>query len=119
MPLGEAGASFAKSIENLGGDPENPFVIFDDVKAVYDKRKEELIKAAKAKKEAQANWEKENPELAKNGNNSFPANCPILIFQQWNKKPMCNPCCIGNSIGSHGRKSGKPDCSFSRPFQFR
>ena len=25
MPLTNAGASFAKSIENLGGDPENPF----------------------------------------------------------------------------------------------
>ncbi len=28
MPLGEAGASFEKTIENLGGNPENPFVIF-------------------------------------------------------------------------------------------
>ncbi|MCK5699623.1 MAG: transketolase, partial [Cyclobacteriaceae bacterium] len=27
MPLSDAGASFAKSIENLGGDAENPFVI--------------------------------------------------------------------------------------------
>ncbi len=39
MPLGEAGGSFEKTIENLGGDPENPFVIFDEVKELYEKRK--------------------------------------------------------------------------------
>src|SRR5690554_5955181 len=38
MPLSGAGASFARTIANLGGDAENPFVIFDDVKTVYDKR---------------------------------------------------------------------------------
>ncbi len=64
MPLGEAGASFEKSIENLGGNPENPFVIFDDVKALYEKRKAELIKAASAKKDEQKKWEAANPELA-------------------------------------------------------
>lgn len=64
MPLGEAGASFAKSIENLGGNPENPFLIFDDVKELYEKRKAELIASAAAKKAEQAKWEAANPELA-------------------------------------------------------
>jgi transketolase len=64
MPLGEAGASFAKSIANLGGDAENPFVIFDDVQEYYNKRKAELIAAAAQKKAEQAKWEAANPELA-------------------------------------------------------
>ncbi|KAF0237374.1 MAG: hypothetical protein FD181_1940 [Prolixibacteraceae bacterium] len=64
MPLGEAGASFEKSIENLGGNPENPFVIFEDVKAYYEKRKTGLIAAATAKKAEQTKWEAANPELA-------------------------------------------------------
>lgn len=64
QPLTGAGASFAKTIENLGGDSENPFVIFDDVQEVYTKRKAELIEAAAAKKAAQAKWEAENPVLA-------------------------------------------------------
>jgi transketolase len=64
MPLGEAGASFEKSIENLGGNPENPFVIFEDVKAYYEKRKDELVKAAAAKKAEQAKWEAANTGLA-------------------------------------------------------
>ncbi|WP_346857138.1 transketolase [uncultured Draconibacterium sp.] len=64
MPLGEAGASFAKSIANLGGDAENPFVIFDDVQEYYNKRKAELIAATTEKKAEQAKWEAANPELA-------------------------------------------------------
>ncbi len=64
MPLGEAGASFEKSILNLGGNPENPFVIFDDVKELYEKRKSKLIAAAASKKAEQAKWETANPELA-------------------------------------------------------
>lgn len=86
MPLGEAGASFAKSVANLGGDPENPFVIFDDVQAVYDKRKEELIKAAKAKKVTQAKWEAENPELAKKWKQFFSNELPSFDFSAVEQK---------------------------------
>jgi len=64
MPLGEAGASFAKTIENLGGDPQNPFVIFDDVAEYYKNILIRKAEKAKSKKEKQAQWEAENPELA-------------------------------------------------------
>lgn len=64
QPLSGAGASFAKTIENLGGDVENPFQIFNDVQDLYSKRSEELIKAAAQKKAEQAEWEAKNPELA-------------------------------------------------------
>ena len=40
MPLSKGGASYEKTVVNLGGDAENPFVIFDDVKEYY----EEVIK---------------------------------------------------------------------------
>jgi len=80
MPLGEAGASFAKSIANLGGNPENPFVIFDDVKAFYEKRKAELIQAAAAKKTAQASWEAANPEKAAQLKKFFSKETPDFDF---------------------------------------
>jgi transketolase len=64
MPLGEAGASFEKSIANLGGNPENPFAIFPEVSDYYNKVKEQKIKAAAEKKAQFAAWEKSNPELA-------------------------------------------------------
>jgi transketolase len=63
MPLGEAGASFEKSILNLGGDPKNPFVIFDDVQALFDARKKELIAASAQKKANQQASEKTNKEI--------------------------------------------------------
>ncbi|MCK4879586.1 MAG: transketolase [Bacteroidales bacterium] len=64
MPLSAAGASFEKSISNLGGDPENPFVIFDEVKEAYQAVLEEKRKAAARRKAEQSAWEKANPELA-------------------------------------------------------
>lgn len=64
MPLSDAGASFEKTIVNLGGDPENPFVIFDDVQALYAQRREALIEAAAARKAEEARWAAANPELA-------------------------------------------------------
>ena len=52
------------SIINLGGNPENPFVIFDDVKDMYAKRAEEL-KAIVAERHAEEDaWAAANPEKA-------------------------------------------------------
>lgn len=42
QPLSAAGGDIAKTVAALGGDPENPFVIFDDVKELYARRREEL-----------------------------------------------------------------------------
>ncbi|MBN2262539.1 MAG: transketolase, partial [Prolixibacteraceae bacterium] len=86
MPLGEAGASFAKSVANLGGDPENPFVIFPEVQEMYAKRKEELIKAAAAKKAAQAKWEAENPEMAAKLKTFFSNEAPAIDYAKIEQK---------------------------------
>ena len=48
-PLG--GEAYRNTIVNLGGNPDNPFVIFDEVKALYAKREEEL-KAIAAERHA-------------------------------------------------------------------
>ena len=64
MPLSGAGASFEKTISNLGGHPGNPFVIFEEVKESYELVLEEKRKAAALRKAEQARWEKANPELA-------------------------------------------------------
>ena len=59
------GADACKNtIINLGGDPENPFVIFDDVKEMYAKRAEEL-KAIVAERHAEEDaWAAANQEKA-------------------------------------------------------
>ncbi|MFV0376147.1 MAG: transketolase family protein [Mangrovibacterium sp.] len=80
MPLGEAGASLEKTIVNLGGDPTNAFVIFDDVKALFEARRAALVKAAAAKKAAQAEWAKANPELAAKLEKFFSKKAPEFDF---------------------------------------
>ena len=64
MPLGESGASFEKSITNLGGDSQNPFQIFPEVKELYEKRAKELKEIVAKLNEKKAKWASENPELA-------------------------------------------------------
>lgn len=64
MPLGESGASFEKSITNLGGDPQNPFQIFPEAKELYTKRAKELKEIVAKLNEKKAKWASENTELA-------------------------------------------------------
>ena len=61
-PLG--GDAYRNTIINLGGDPDAPFVIYDEVKELYAKREAEL-KAIVAERQAEeAAWAAANPEMA-------------------------------------------------------
>lgn len=81
MPLGQAGASLAKTVANLGGNPENPFVIFPEVAQLYAKVKESNLKAAAERREKQAAWEKSNPDLAKKLHQFLSGKLPELDFE--------------------------------------
>ena len=61
-PLG--GDAYRKTVANLGGDADNPFVIFDDVKELYAKRAEELKAIVAERKAEEAAWAAKNPECA-------------------------------------------------------
>lgn len=64
QPLTVAGADIAKTVAHLGGDPENPFVIFDEVKQLYADRAAELRKWVALRKDEQKSWTAANSELA-------------------------------------------------------
>lgn len=64
QPLSAAGVSIENTIKNLGGNPDNPFDIFDEAKKIYADRAEELKKIVAEKRAEQARWEQENPDLA-------------------------------------------------------
>jgi len=87
MPLSEAGASFEKTIQNLGGNPASPFVIFDDVKEYWEKVNTNKFQIAKEKKEKQAQWENKNPELAKKLNQFFSGKAAKIDFGSIEQKP--------------------------------
>ena len=61
-PLG--GDAFRNTVINLGGDPENPFVIFDEVKDLYAKRAEELKTVVAERYAEEEAWAAANPEMA-------------------------------------------------------
>lgn len=61
-PLG--GDAYVNTVKNLGGDVNDPFVVFDDVKALYDARNAELRTIVAARHAAEEEWRKNNPEKA-------------------------------------------------------
>ena len=87
QPLSAAGVDVAKTIENLGGDPNDPFKIFDETKKIYAARREELIADAKKRKAEQAEWAKKNPELAAKLELFFSGKLPNLDFSKIEQKP--------------------------------
>lgn len=64
QPLSAAGADFKRTVQNLGGNPENPFEIFPEVKALYAKRRENLLHIMVAKHAEKDEWAAQYPELA-------------------------------------------------------
>jgi len=87
MPLSDAGASFEKTIENLGGDPADPFHIFPEVKEYYEKVLEFKRKKAKERKLEAEKWEKANPELANKLNVFISGKIPTHDFSAIQQKP--------------------------------
>ncbi len=61
-PLG--GDAYINTINNLGGDPENPFQIFPEVAELYAARREELKAIVAERYAASSEWAKAHPELA-------------------------------------------------------
>ena len=79
-PLG--GDAFVNTIKHLGGDPENPFQIFPEVKELYAKRAEEL-KAICAERYAEEKaWADANPEKAAQQADWFSGKAPKI---DWSK----------------------------------
>lgn len=87
QPLSAAGADFNQTIKNLKGDPANPFILFPEVKALYEKRREELTTIVAAKKARQDAWTKANPELADKKNRWFARELPQIDWSAIQQKP--------------------------------
>lgn len=79
-PLG--GNAFVNTIKNLGGDPENPFQIFPEVKELYAKRAEELKKIVAERRASEAEWAKANPEKAALMKEWFSGNAPKVDWSE-------------------------------------
>ena len=83
-PLG--GDAYINTVKNLGGDIENPFVVFDDVKELYAKRTEELRAIVKERHAAEKEWRKENPQKAAAMTDWFSGNAPKVDWSVLTQK---------------------------------
>lgn len=73
-PLG--GGAYENTVKNLGGDLNDPFVVFDDVKELYEKRNAELREIIKERHDAEEEWRKANPEKAEQMKAWFSGDAP-------------------------------------------
>lgn len=86
MPISKAGASFNKTITNLGGDPDDPFKVFPEVKELYHKVTQKKREQTKTRKAEQAEWEKNNPDLSKKLQKFLNMELPEIDFSQIEQK---------------------------------
>ncbi|WP_298073418.1 transketolase [uncultured Bacteroides sp.] len=84
-PLG--GDAYVNTVKNLGGDPENPFVIFPEVAGLYARRAEELRKIVAGRHAAQAEWAEANPEQAAKLARFFAGKAPKVDWAAIAQKP--------------------------------
>ena len=63
QPVSKAGASFEKSITNLGGNPSDPFAVFDNVREYYNKILDQKREIARGRNRVMDEWRRTNPGL--------------------------------------------------------
>lgn len=64
QPLSKAGADIRATVTGLGGDPDDPFVIFPEVQELFAKRREALVEAKEAWQARYDAWVEAQPEAA-------------------------------------------------------
>ena len=87
QPLSKSGADFPKTVANLGGDPENLWVIWDDVKELYAQREAQLREIVKERRAQEKAWAEANPEQAKQLADFIAGNLPEIDYSQIAHKP--------------------------------
>ncbi|MBQ9592042.1 MAG: transketolase [Paludibacteraceae bacterium] len=80
QPLSKAGVDVDKTIANLGGDPKNPFCLFEETRQLYSARFEELRKIVAERKSAQKAWEQSHPDEARWLKECFEGKVPNIDF---------------------------------------
>ncbi len=83
-PLG--GDAYINTIKHLGGDIENPFVIFPEVQEMYDKRAEELATLCAERHAEEKAWADANAEMAKKQDEWFSGKAPKIDWSKCEQK---------------------------------
>ena len=97
-PLGAE--AYQKTIVNLGGNPNEPFVVYPEVKKLYAKRNEELREIVAKRHQEENEWAKNNPQLAAQMKEWFSGNAPKVDWSTLTQKPdgatrVASAACLG------------------------
>lgn len=97
-PLGAE--AYQKTIVNLGGNPNEPFVVYSEVKELYAKRNEELREIVAKRHQEENEWAKNNPQLAAQMKEWFSGNAPKVDWSTLTQKPdgatrVASAACLG------------------------
>lgn len=84
-PLG--GDNYIQTMKNLGVNPDDPFVIFPETKAIYDNRLKELKAIAAERRAAKEAWAKAHPEKAQQLAEWFSGKAPVIDWTKVVQKP--------------------------------
>ena len=80
QPLSKSGADYEATVRNLGGNPENPWIIWNDVKELYAKRNEELRSIVAKRHAEEKEWAAANPEKAQTLQNYIDGKLPEIDY---------------------------------------
>ncbi len=87
QPLSAAGGGVAETIKSLGGNPEEPFVIFDEVQALYRARKEEIRREVAKWQTLFAEWSKSHADDARELERWISLDTSLLDWKSVEQKP--------------------------------
>lgn len=87
QPLSKSGADVPATIRNLGGDPENPWIIRPEVAELYENRRNELRQIVAERRAQQQAWAEANPEAAAQLQSFINGEIPQIDYSAITHKP--------------------------------
>ena len=81
QPLTAAGADFAATVKNLGGDAENPFAIFEESREAFAERREALREWAAKQAAVEKSWRAEHKDLARKLDDFLAGKLPEIDYK--------------------------------------
>jgi transketolase len=84
-PLG--GDAYRNTVQNLGGNPDDPFVIWPEVQEMYNARLKELESIVAKRHQEEANWAEKNIDKAAQLKDWFANKLPHIDWDSIQQKP--------------------------------
>ena len=97
-PLGDG--AYRNTIKHLGGDPDDPFHVWDDVRALYERRTKEMRGIVAHRRAIEAAWAQAHPDKAALMKEWFSGKAPVVDWSSLKLKPnaatrVASQACLG------------------------